>query len=340
MLWINMNTRFAAIARKLFFVLILGGIFSGCAWLFVSATSPPLPDAQEPLIFYSNQTRQDIKLIFCKALSRARRSIYLMMYGITDPDILSILKKKITDGVESKIHYDKSASVNLRKKLPASANAVPFPSKGLMHRKILVVDDSSVFLGSANFTTASLKHHDNLVIGIFCPPLAACLTGEAEAMFPFEVAGQQVELWLLPDRGKTKPALHKLIAEIAHAQHSIELAIFTLTHPALTEALIDAHHRGVRVKVALDLYTARGASRHMVKRLESAQIPLFYSRGQELLHHKWALIDQKTLVVGSANWTQAAFAKNEDFLLYLYNLDQNQKKFISKLWRTIELESL
>ena len=33
-----------------------------------------------------------------------------------------------------------------------------------------------------------------------------------------------------------------------------------------------------------------------------------------LLHHKWIYIDQTTLVLGSANLTQAAFKKNRDCL--------------------------
>ncbi len=283
--------------------------------------------------------RQDIKLTFCRALSHAHHSIYLMMYGITDPDVISLVKKKIIDGIPTRIHYDKTASTNLQKKLPSQAEVYPFPSKGLMHRKILVIDESCVFLGSANLTTASLKHHDNLCVGIYCPPLAQFLKEESGSLFPFEIAGHKAELWLLPDRGKTKAALEKLIVEIDLAQDSIYLAIFTLTHPVITDALIRAHQRGVCVKVALDVYTARGASRKVFGRLKNAGIPIFVSRGQELLHHKWALIDEKTLIMGSANWTQAAFTKNEDFLLYLYQLDKTKRSFMLNLWRVIELEA-
>ncbi|MBY0528642.1 MAG: hypothetical protein K2P51_00440 [Rhabdochlamydiaceae bacterium] len=320
--------------RLWIFCLLLGGIFSGCAWLFVSATTPPLPDHRHPLLFYSNQSRQDIKLTLCTALNRARTSLYIMMYGITDTEIIALLQKKASQNLSIAIRYDKSASSNLRKLLP---QALPYASKGLMHRKMIAIDDTTVFLGTANLTPTSLKHHNNLVIGLHSPPLAQFLRRETGSHFIFEIEERPAELFLLPNEKHN--ALAQLIAAIDDAQSSIKLAMYTLTHPTIAHALVRAHKRGVFVQVALDLYTARGASRKVVALLEKAQIPLLLSRGQELLHHKWALIDENTLIMGSANWTQAAFAKNEDFLLFLPYLQKNQIKFLNRLWEIIELES-
>ena len=44
--------------------------------------------------------------------------------------------------------------------------------------------------------------------------------------------------------------------------------------------------------------------------------------------------------MGSANWTKAAFTRNEDFLLILSSLNHAQKKFILDLYRILELESV
>ena len=64
------------------------------------------------------------------------------------------------------------------------------------------------------------------------------------------------------------------------------------------------------------------------------------SQGRELLHHKWAVIDDRVLAMGSANWTKAAFNKNSDFLFFLSPLDKRQRRFLGNLWEIIESECI
>lgn len=295
----------------------------------------PGPDA--PVRFYSNQSRHDIKLTFIEALKSADKSIFLSVYGISDPQILSTLTKKSDAKVPVLIEYDKKASANLYKCLPAAVEYKTKPCKGLMHRKIVVIDKRLVFLGTANLTTTSLRHHANFVMGLDCAPLASYLIEPDSSRFRFEVKEQQGEIYLLPDpQGE---ALQHLLETIDSTKNSIHLAMFTLTHPKIAEALIRAQQRGVDVRVAIDYFTAKGASRKTVAALRESGIKIFLSQGRELLHHKWALLDNETLILGSANWTKAAFSKNADFLLFLSSLAQTQKKFLAKLWRVIEDES-
>ena len=124
------------------------------------------------------------------------------------------------------------------------------------------------------------------------------------------------------------------------AHKTIRLVMFTLTHNEITSALIAAHKRGVDVRVAVDYYTARGASKKTLEQLRQAQIPVYLSQGKELLHHKWALIDGDILIMGSANWTKAAFTKNQDFLLLLSSLRPDDQCFFKDLWEIIQTESI
>lgn len=330
--WPLAGTQF--FTRILFFCLFL----TGWIWLFLAITTPKLPSASAPIIFYSNQTRQDIKLLFNTAIAQAQKSIDVCVYGITDTAIVDNLRKKALEGVKISVLYDKKASSStLLKQLPSTVQLCPSLSKGLMHRKILVLDQSTIFLGSANLTNASLCHHDNLVIGLHHPDLATFLEKRTDSNFSFQIDTCRAELWLLPDR--EQKALFKLINNLNAAQEKIQIAMFTLTHPRLADALIAAKQRGVCVEIAIDYYTARGASQKCLKRLKEAGICILISRGQELLHHKWAFIDEKELIMGSANWTQAAFQKNEDFLLFLTHLDNQKIKFLKKLWKNISTES-
>ncbi len=287
-----------------------------------------LPSSEKPRILYSNQLRDNLHNVFKAAIQRAEKSLHLTIYALTDPEIIQLLQEKAQQGVAVEIHYDPSAT----EPLPAALNAQPVPlKKGLMHRKILVVDGITSYLGSANFTPTSLKMHDNLVVGLAHTELAHFLQNPKISHF----CSQEKELFLLPSH----EALVRLATLLENAQKQIRVALFTLTHPRLAEALITAHHKGVDVRVAIDHYTAEGASLKTLEKLQNAGIPLFLSQGAQLFHHKWALIDH-ALVLGSANWTQAAFTYNHDCLLILKKLKHKEKRQLKKLWEIIQLESI
>ncbi len=295
-----------------------------------------LPNANQALLFYSNQTRQDLKLLFSHAFKKAQESIYMAMYALTDRHLITLLNERAKGGIATTILYDPSATSALENN---HFYAYPVHLSGaLMHRKIVVIDGAQVFLGSANLTTQSLKMHDNLVVGFHHQELARFLKTCPAPSFSFTIGKQEGELWLLPDLEGA--ALQRVLNLIQNAKKNIFLALFTLTHPALTEALIAAHQKGIDVRIAIDFYTARGASLQALKRLEQAGIPFYSSQGQQLLHHKWAWIDGSTLVFGSANWTQAAFTHNEDYFMILRHLSHKQKRQLKKIWNVIEKESI
>jgi cardiolipin synthase len=326
------------LSRKVSLFLLIGAFLCFYSWIVFLAAWTKLPSENHPIRLYSNQTRQDIKLTYSQALDRATHSIFLSVYGITDPQILAVICKKAFEKLSISIEYDPSASSPLKKLLPSSINVTPIKSSGLMHRKIVLIDKTQVFLGSANLTPSSLCHHANLVVGIYHPPLAAFLECPTAPSYFFEIQGQQGEIFLFPD--PMKGGLTRLITLIDNAKREIKIAMFTLTHPEIAEALLSAKKRGVAVSIAIDAYTARGASKKTIIALEKGGIRPVLSQGRELLHHKWAIIDQRVLVTGSANWTKAAFNKNHDFLLFLSPLEKKQIRFLNRLWDIIEAESI
>jgi len=303
----------------------------------VASISPNLPIAGQKPIFYSNQMRQDLKATCVKALKQAKKNIHLVMFGLTDSKIIDVLNEKSKDNLKMKVFFDKRSSNDLDIK---ENQRFPMKSKGLMHQKILVIDESLVFIGSANFTMSSLLMHDNLIIGFKSPQIAKFLTSKTplySGTFSSMVGGQQIDIWLLPDF--QNKALTRILQLIENASTSIEIAMFTFTHPLLVESLIKAKNRGVKINLAIDFHSKNGVSKSAIDKLKKERIDVFSNRSIKLCHHKYILIDNHILVCGSANWTKAAFTKNYDCFLILYNLDQSQKKFMTKLSKTIRLES-
>ncbi len=296
--------------------------------LIKAALSPSLPTPSNPLVLYSNQNRDDLRLVLKKSFTAATQSIAVWMYSATDTFLLSQLTKRADQGVHVAIHFDKKGGTP---PLPESLHPQVVKSKGLMHRKIVILDDSTIFIGSANMTTSSLQLHDNLTVGIYDPQMAHFLKSPTGKTYPFEKG----LLWLLPDL----KALTHIGGKIDAARSSIFIAMFTLTQTDLIDALIRAKARGVDVKLAIDRYTARGASKKAVQKLTAAGIPIYLSSGLPLLHHKWAYIDREELILGSTNWTEAAFRKNDDVLLFLYPLPKPIKSQIESITSAIRMES-
>lgn len=315
-------------ARKFSYLAI---VFA-CCLLVKSSLYPSLPKAGRPLILYSNQIQVDLKRVMITAIQSAKRSIFLQIYGLTDPDLISLLQKKKEEGLEVKIFFDPSGS---GQSLPSFAQ--PVNCKGLMHKKILVIDEEKSFVGTANLTPSSLHFHSNLVLGIYSPLLARYLSHSVGSKGLFSLQETNIETYHLPDPQGI--ALSRLCQCLDGAEKEIHLAIFTLTHPRIVDALIRAVKRGVEVKVASDFYAGKGASYGALERLREGGASVTLSRGPELLHHKWALIDQNLFIVGSANWTRAAFEKNQDILCILTHLPPSDCKKVNRLWKTLLKES-
>jgi cardiolipin synthase len=322
--------------KKSSFPWLLLGVAFFCFWLVWESTTPHLPRASEPPKLYSNQCQQDLRATLLSAIQQTSKSIHLVMFGLTDRAVLKALTTKIKEKIPTTIYYDLDGSAKIHRILQG-AHLHPIKESGLMHQKILVLDEQMVFIGSANMTSASLRMHDNLIIGMISPSLAKFIK-EHEPYSPgyhqTVIGNQKLELWLLPDpRGH---ALSELRKKIRSATRSIRIALFTFTHPGLIEEVIDAYQRGVSVSVVVDMHSGLGASSKAIESLAKAGIPVRLSQGVQLLHHKFIYIDEKTLITGSANWTKAAFYKNSDCILTLHHLNQEQKKFMNRLWRSIE----
>lgn len=314
----------------------LCGILAFCIWFVIQSLAPNLPRPEDPVRLYSNQCQQDLRLTLLEAIKNAHSSIHLVMFGLSDTSVLSALSKKIREEIPTTIFYDAKNSPKIEKIL-AGGFIHPVKKAGLMHQKILILDDETVFIGSANMTTASLRMHDNLVIGLRNKKIAQFLKTHAPSSTGYLrslVGGQNVEIWLLPDpRGH---ALTDLRKKIRSAHKSIRIALFTFTHPQLLDEVIQAQKRGVAITVVVDMHSSYGASAKTIDRLKKAGVKILVSRGVQLLHHKFIYIDDRLLVAGSANWTKSAFYKNSDCIVVLHNLNAEQKNFMNRLWCQIE----
>jgi phosphatidylserine/phosphatidylglycerophosphate/cardiolipin synthase-like enzyme len=105
---------------------------------------------------------------------------------------------------------------------------------------------------------------------------------------------------------------------IAHrlesARETMELCLFTITDDRLSNQILDAQQRGVRVRIITDNDKA-GDLGSDILRLREAGIPVIEDQSPFHMHHKFAVFDRSILITGSYNWTRGAARDNQENLI-------------------------
>ena len=130
--------------------------------------------------------------------------------------------------------------------------------------------------------------------------------------------------------------LNAIVQQIQSARGSIDVCVFTVTDDRITRALLDAHRRGVRMRIVSDDDKAMDPGSDM-ERLGDAGIPVRLDRTSAHMHHKFAVFDRLRLVTGSYNWTRSAAEYNHENVLVSDDarLVQPFSRAFDALWETL-----
>lgn len=100
---------------------------------------------------------------------------------------------------------------------------------------------------------------------------------------------------------------------------SLEVAAYEFTSKPVAEAILAAHRRGVRVRVVVDQERLSGKY-NAGTYLANNHVPLRASNPRyKIFHHKFVIVDGKTLQTGSFNYTTAAAKSNAENVLVMWD---------------------
>lgn len=103
-----------------------------------------------------------------------------------------------------------------------------------------------------------------------------------------------------------------LAVAIEAARLSVDVAIYDLNLWSLRDALIDAHRRGLQVRVVTE---SDNLDEPELQELREAGIPLLGDRREGFMHHKFVVIDRLYVWTGSMNFTTQGAYLNDNNLL-------------------------
>jgi phospholipase D len=123
---------------------------------------------------------------------------------------------------------------------------------------------------------------------------------------------QKIEVCFTPPRGCAKHILNQINA----AQEEIYVQAYSFTSKEIAEALVKAHQRGVKLHIMFDRTstTSRGTKTHILK---ENGIDYIICKVPGIAHNKVMVIDKKTIITGSYNFTTAADFRNAENLLII-----------------------
>lgn len=108
----------------------------------------------------------------------------------------------------------------------------------------------------------------------------------------------------------------KVVGEIDEAKDEVLVQAYSFTSAPIAKALVTALKRGVKVEAVLDK-SQRKERYTSATFLDHAGIPVFIDDRHAIAHNKIMVIDRRTVITGSFNFTRAAQEKNAENLLIL-----------------------
>lgn len=147
-----------------------------------------------------------------------------------------------------------------------------------------------------------------------------CLTFLSPLAFPV-VAGAATTPDIQVGFSPEGSGLQLVLNTLQSAQHSIRMMAYSFTDPEVMKALVDAHRRGVDVKIVIDERGNRSqASLAAMNLMVNAGIGLRTNGHFPIQHDKVLIVDNQTVESGSYNFSRSAARKNSENVLVIHSV--------------------
>jgi phosphatidylserine/phosphatidylglycerophosphate/cardiolipin synthase-like enzyme len=296
-------------------------------WYDIYFTTPRYPDKPE----YHNGGIDEQLVAF---VNSATQTIDLADYDFDLENVANALSKAAARGVRVRMVTDTDTLTNNDLKIQkafdilkhAKIPIVDDQRGPIMHDKFVIVDGQAIWTGSWNFTDGDTYHLNNNAIKIASRQLAQNYTAEFEKMFvqrsfgPNKPAGGteplvtlqgvQIENYFAPEDG----VADKIASHLAQAQQSIHFMAFSFTNDTIGSAMIARAKAGVSV-VGVFEKTGSETQYSEYGKMRKAKLDVLQDGNPYVMHHKVIIIDSRTVIFGSFNFSNNADKDNDENLL-------------------------
>jgi phosphatidylserine/phosphatidylglycerophosphate/cardiolipin synthase-like enzyme len=138
-----------------------------------------------------------------------------------------------------------------------------------------------------------------------------------------------VEIAFSPNGGATE----LVVKTIESARRTVRVAAYSFTSKPVAQALLEAHKRGIDVRVVMDKSNAT-ARYTAATFLANQGVPVRVDYRYAIMHDKFLIVDGATVETGSFNYTSAAEHHNAENVLVLHDPAMAQRYGLEwdRLW--------
>jgi phosphatidylserine/phosphatidylglycerophosphate/cardiolipin synthase-like enzyme len=268
-------------------------------------------------------------------MDRASRTLDVAVYDFDLQNVAQAMARAAARGVRVRMVTDSDTLTNTRDQRIQAAftivreAGIPIEAdnrQALMHHKFTVVDGEWVQIGSWNYTDGDTYRLNNNLAIFRSRELAENYTAEFEKMFVQQrfgprksagvpnpsvtVDGLRIESYFAPQDDVSK----QIIEEINRAEREISFLAFSFTHDEIAQAILQRAQAGVTVRGVFET-TGSNTQFSEFGRLRQAGLEVYQDGSPYVMHHKVIVIDDRTTIFGSFNFSANADQDNDENLL-------------------------
>lgn len=245
------------------------------------------------------------------AINNTQHTLNVVMYGLTDEQLLNALMQKKAEGKTVKIILEQrpyKAEDENKRAISAFTNQNmhwqgSVPPFRLIHQKTLILDGKKAIVMTFNFTHSTFKKERNFALIIDDPQRV----NDIQSVFAGDwnhhpIVNHPANLIWSPDDSR-----EKIVTAIERAKNTIKIYAQSVNDYKMVGALAKAAHKGVQVQIL----TSNKLRQKQVDYLERAGVSIHYSK-HYYIHAKVLIIDQQTAIIGSINLTRASLENNRE----------------------------
>ncbi len=184
------------------------------------------------------------------------------------------------------------------------------------HPALLLALTATLGIAACGPASSDFAPNPDKADGLSCSAVQECGTRDIEVIFtnPFCDECTSEEKAVLLERSEI---IARVVQLLDDAMVTVDIAQYTFSRRSIEEAIIRAKDRGVTVRLAMDSGQDRSGS--LSRRLQDAGVDVRFITGKAvtpdrsgILHTKYVIVDETTLLTGSNNWSSTGTSINNE----------------------------